>query len=195
MSTPGSTSALMVGRLLSIFERRTSIHAACPEHRGLPDDVAGLRIAIANWRDPWHPEAGGAERYAWEIGRRLVARGAQITYLTARAPGQARRSRRDGIMVVRMGGRFTVYPLALGWLLAHHRSFHAVLDCQNGIPFFTPWVLPRRAARSRSRSAPDSWPPVTRSRARARPCQPGSLGREHPRLHLGSHGCTFAVHL
>jgi glycosyltransferase involved in cell wall biosynthesis len=37
-----------------------------------------------------------------------------------------------------------VYPLVLGWLLAHRRSFDAVLDCQNGIPFFTPWVLPRR---------------------------------------------------
>jgi len=111
---------------------------------GLPADLAGLRIAIANWRDPWHPEAGGAERYAWEMGRRLVARGARVTFLTARAPGQARRGRHDGITVVRVGGRFTVYPLVLGWLLAHRRSFDAVLDCQNGIPFFTPWVLPRR---------------------------------------------------
>ena len=115
-----------------------------PGPGGLPAGLTGLRIAVANWRDPWHPEAGGAERYAWEIGRRLAARGARVTFLTARAPGQARRGRHDGIMVVRMGGRFTVYPLALGWLLAHHRSFHAVLDCQNGIPFFTPWVLPRR---------------------------------------------------
>ena len=41
-----------------------------------------------------------------------------------------------------MGGRFTVYPRALGWLLMHRRSFDAVLDCQNGIPFFTPLVLP-----------------------------------------------------
>jgi glycosyltransferase involved in cell wall biosynthesis len=32
----------------------------------------------------------------------------------------------------------------LGWLLTHRRSFDAVLDCQNGIPFFTPCVLPRR---------------------------------------------------
>src|SRR6516225_10626208 len=74
-------------------------------------------------------------------GRR---RRAQITYLTARAPGQARRSRRDGITVTRMGGRFTVYPRVLGWLLLRRRSFDAVLDCQNGIPFFTPFVLPRR---------------------------------------------------
>jgi glycosyltransferase involved in cell wall biosynthesis len=106
--------------------------------------LTGLRIAIANWRDPWHPDAGGAERYAWEIGRGLAGRGARVVFLTARAPGQARRSRHDGITVARMGGRFTVYPRVLGWLLAHRRSFDAVLDCQNGIPFFTPCVLPRR---------------------------------------------------
>ena len=36
-----------------------------------------------------------------------------------------------------------MYPRILGWLLAHRWSFDAVLDCQNGIPFFTPCVLPR----------------------------------------------------
>jgi glycosyltransferase involved in cell wall biosynthesis len=106
--------------------------------------LTGVRIAIANWRDPWHPDAGGAERYAWEIGRGLARRGARVVFLTARAPGQARRGRHDGITVARMGGRFTVYLRVLGWLLAHRRSFDAVLDCQNGIPFFTPCVLPRR---------------------------------------------------
>jgi glycosyltransferase involved in cell wall biosynthesis len=107
-------------------------------------DLSGRRIAIANWRDPWHPEAGGAERYAWEIARGLVAHRARVCYLTARAPGQTRRDGRDGITIARMGGRFTVYPRVLGWLLCRRRSFDAVLDCQNGIPFFTPWVLPRR---------------------------------------------------
>jgi glycosyltransferase involved in cell wall biosynthesis len=106
--------------------------------------ATGLRVAIVNWRDPWCPEAGGAERYAWEMARGLVARGAPVQYLTARAPGRAHREHRDGISIVRLGGRFTVYPLVLGWLLTHRRSFQAVLDCQNGIPFFTPWVLPRR---------------------------------------------------
>jgi glycosyltransferase involved in cell wall biosynthesis len=106
--------------------------------------MKGLRIAIVNWRDPWHPQAGGAERYAWEMGSALAARGAAVSYLTARAPGQARREQRDGIAIVRLGGRFTVYPMVLGWLLAHRRSFDAVLDCQNGIPFFTPLVLPPR---------------------------------------------------
>jgi glycosyltransferase involved in cell wall biosynthesis len=119
--------------------------AASPAGPGLTaSDLTGLRIAITNWRDPWHPDAGGAERYAWEIGRGLVARGASVVFLTARPPGQARHGRYDGITVARMGGRFTVYPRVLGWLLRHRRSFDAVLDCQNGIPFFTPCVLPRR---------------------------------------------------
>lgn len=118
-----------------------------------PDpDFTGVRIAVVNWRDPWHPEAGGAERYAWAMAGGLARRGAEVSFLTARAAGQAHRDRRDGIEIIRLGGRFTVYPLLLGWLLAHRwrahsprtrgRSFAAVLDCQNGIPFFTPLVLP-----------------------------------------------------
>jgi glycosyltransferase involved in cell wall biosynthesis len=106
-------------------------------------DLNGLRVVIANWRDPWHPAAGGAERYAWEMALGLAGRGAEVRFLTARAPGQSRAEHRDGIAVTRMGGRFTVYPRVLSWLLAHRRSFDAVLDCQNGIPFFTPCVLPR----------------------------------------------------
>jgi glycosyltransferase involved in cell wall biosynthesis len=106
--------------------------------------VDGASIAVVNWRDPWHPQAGGAERYAWEMARGLVRRGARVRYLTARARGQARRDNRDGIEVTRMGGRFGVYPLVLTWLALRRRRFDAVIDCQNGIPFFTPWVLSRR---------------------------------------------------
>jgi glycosyltransferase involved in cell wall biosynthesis len=108
-----------------------------------PAPVRGRRIAIVNWRDPWHPQAGGAECYAWEMARGLVSRGARVSYLTARAGGQARSERRDEIEIIRLGGRLTVYPLMLAWMAAHRRSFDAVLDCQNGIPFFTPCVLPR----------------------------------------------------
>jgi glycosyltransferase involved in cell wall biosynthesis len=109
-----------------------------------PSCVGGLRVAVANWRDPWHPDAGGAERYAWEMARGLASRGAEVTFLTARATGQSRLERRDGVEIVRRGGRLTVYPRILLWLAAHRRSFDAVLDCHCGIPFFTPSVLPRR---------------------------------------------------
>jgi glycosyltransferase involved in cell wall biosynthesis len=124
----------------------TRVPRAARDPRSLRDPVAdlgGVRILIANWRDPWHPEAGGAERYAWEMARALTARGAAVRFLTARGTGQSRGERREGIEIVRRGGRFTVYPRALGWLIAHRRSADVVLDCQNGIPFFTPLMLPR----------------------------------------------------
>jgi glycosyltransferase involved in cell wall biosynthesis len=111
--------------------------------RALPD-LTGCRVAIVNWRDPWHPEAGGAEVYAWQMARGLLRRGAAVTFLTARAAGQRADEQRDGIRVIRRGGRFTVYPRVLAWLLRRRRAFDAVVDCQNGIPFFTPWVLPGR---------------------------------------------------
>ncbi|URM95989.1 glycosyltransferase family 4 protein [Actinomadura madurae] len=109
----------------------------------------GLRVAVVNWRDPWHPAAGGAERYAWELARRFAGEGDRVHYVTSRAPGQKRTDRAEGVEFVRLGGRFTVYPLVLLWTLwrrlrRRRGRFDAVIDCQNGIPFFTPWVLPRR---------------------------------------------------
>ncbi|GAA1659613.1 glycosyltransferase family 4 protein [Nonomuraea maheshkhaliensis] len=103
-----------------------------------------MKIAVVNWRDPWHPQAGGAETFAWELARRFARAGHTVCFVTARAPGQSRHESVEGVRFVRMGGVFTVYPLVLGWLLLRRGRFDAVLDCQNGIPFFTPWVLRRR---------------------------------------------------
>jgi glycosyltransferase involved in cell wall biosynthesis len=106
--------------------------------------LRGRRIVVVNWRDLDHPQAGGAEQYAWEMATGLTRRGATVTYLTARGPGQGRHDSRQQVEIVRVGRTFTVYPLALAWLLPRRWRFDAVLDCQNGIPFFTPLVLPRR---------------------------------------------------
>ncbi|MEV0996944.1 glycosyltransferase family 4 protein [Nonomuraea sp. NPDC050202] len=103
-----------------------------------------MKIAVVNWRDPWHPQAGGAETFAWELARRFARAGHQVCFVTARAPGQRRHDSAEGVRFVRMGGVFSVYPLVLGWLLLRRGRFDAVLDCQNGIPFFTPWVVRRR---------------------------------------------------
>ncbi|MFG1869928.1 glycosyltransferase family 4 protein [Micromonospora arborensis] len=104
--------------------------------------VAGRRVAVLNWKDPWHPDAGGAEVYAWQVARDLVCAGAEVTFVTARPAGQRGDEVRDGIRLVRLGGRWSIYPRVLSWLLRHRRQFDAVVDCQNGIPFFSPAVLP-----------------------------------------------------
>ncbi len=110
--------------------------------------LEGVRVAVVNWRDPWQQAAGGAESYAWHVSLGLLARGARVHYVTSRQGelGQQSRERRAGIELHRMGGRFTLYPRVLGWLARRRHAFDIVVDCQNGIPFFTPTVLPRRVA-------------------------------------------------
>lgn len=112
--------------------------------RGMLRHLVGGGILFLNWRCPWHPHAGGAERYVWEIATRLASAGAEVTLLTARAPGRPAREVRDGVEIVRGGGTFTVYPYAAQFLLRNAGRFAAVVDCQNGIPFFAPLCLLRR---------------------------------------------------
>src|SRR5690242_14945956 len=101
-------------------------------------DLRGARLLFLNWRCPWHPLAGGAEGYCWNIATRFAAAGADVTLVTAHPPGLPRREEREGVRITRRGGTFTVYLWAAMFLLVHGGRFTAVLDCQNGIPFFSP---------------------------------------------------------
>ncbi|MFL1426658.1 MULTISPECIES: glycosyltransferase family 4 protein [unclassified Nocardiopsis] len=104
----------------------------------------GVRLVMVNWRDPWQSAAGGAEEYAWRISRHLAERGAIVTFLTSREPHQARVETKDGIVIRRMGGRFTVYPRVMAWLALWRREYQLAFDCMNGIPFLSRLVLRRR---------------------------------------------------
>ncbi|MDF5751060.1 glycosyltransferase family 4 protein [Spongiactinospora sp. TRM90649] len=106
-----------------------------------PGRLSGVRVAILNFREPAQRAAGGAEEYAWQVGRHLTGEGASVSFATAREPGQTRAERRDGIELWRMGGRFTVYLLLPIWLLVNRRRFDVVVDCMNGVPFFAPLVV------------------------------------------------------
>ncbi|MBV9729188.1 MAG: glycosyltransferase family 4 protein, partial [Pseudonocardiales bacterium] len=105
--------------------------------------LSGRRVLVLNWRDVKHPQAGGAEQYIYQISRRWVQAGMNVTWLTARAPGQAQHDSIEGISVTRLGGPLSVYPTVALQLLAARDKFDAVVDCQNGIPFFSPLFLGR----------------------------------------------------
>ncbi|WP_444961066.1 glycosyltransferase family 4 protein [Nocardiopsis sp. M1B1] len=121
-----------------------------PGSTGAPVDLGprldGVRLVMVNWRDPWQSAAGGAEEYSWRISRHLAERGAIVTFLTSREPHQARVETRDGIVIRRMGGRFTVYPRVMAWLALWRREYQLAFDCMNGIPFLCRLVL-RRSTR------------------------------------------------
>lgn len=109
------------------------------------------RILLLCWRDSTHPQGGGSERYLEHVADGLAAAGHTVVYRTSRARGAARSETRgavgtgSGVTVSRAGGRFTVYPRALGAILAGRvglgplgtlRRPDVVVDTQNGIPFF-----------------------------------------------------------
>ncbi|WP_280496708.1 glycosyltransferase family 4 protein [Nocardia asiatica] len=105
-------------------------------------------VLLLCWRDTGHPQGGGSERYLEQVGAQLAARGVKVTLRTARYPGSPRRERIDGIDISRAGGRYTVYPRALAAILLGKIGLgplrgvrpDAVIDTQNGIPFFATTV-------------------------------------------------------
>ncbi|MCU1593342.1 MAG: group 1 glycosyl transferase [Frankiales bacterium] len=101
-----------------------------------------LRVAILSWRDSTHPEGGGSEQYAEAMAAGLAERGHSVTILTARHPGSTKQEAREGYLIRRAGGRFTVYLRALVRILTGPR-FDVIVDVQNGTPFFARLVTRR----------------------------------------------------
>jgi len=115
-------------------------------HDGAERQRGGVvrEVLLLCWRDTGHPQGGGSERYLEQVGAALAARGVKVTLRTAQYPGARRRERLDGIDISRGGGRYTVYPRALAAILCGRLGLgplrgirpDAVIDTQNGIPFF-----------------------------------------------------------
>jgi glycosyltransferase involved in cell wall biosynthesis len=97
-----------------------------------------LRVLLLNWRDSGHPEGGGAESFCERVAAGLASLGHDVTVRCARYPGSAPDEVIDGVVYVRRGGRFTVYPRAALALARRRRAFDVVLDVQNGMPFWSP---------------------------------------------------------
>jgi glycosyltransferase involved in cell wall biosynthesis len=103
-----------------------------------------VRVLFLSWRDTSHPDGGGSEVYVEQVAAGLAARGHDVTILCAKHPGAADVSVRDGIRIVRRGGRLTVYLWGLTYLLSPAgRRTDVVVDVINGLPFATPLVRRR----------------------------------------------------
>lgn len=102
-------------------------------------------VLLLCWRDTGHPQGGGSERYLEQVGAGLAADGVKVTLRTASYPGAPAHEIVDGIRISRAGGRLSVYPRALAAIAAGRLGFgslrgispDAVVDTQNGIPFFS----------------------------------------------------------
>lgn len=95
------------------------------------------RLLLLNWRDPWHPQAGGAELLTLRILERLASSGWDIEWFSGSYPGAAPTSEVNGITYIREGGQLSVH------LRAYRRyrkatDFDIIVDEINTIPFMTP---------------------------------------------------------
>jgi glycosyltransferase involved in cell wall biosynthesis len=98
-----------------------------------------VRILILNWRDPSHPWAGGAEVFLYELAKRWIAAGHQITWYSSCHPSQCKTEQESGFQFIRGGGFFSVFLTAPLYYLANLSGrFDVIVDSANGIPFFTP---------------------------------------------------------
>lgn len=102
-----------------------------------------MNIAIFSWRDPGHPNAGGAEISTHEHAKGWVAAGHKVTLFTAAFKDCKEYEVMDGVNIVRRGKHiFGVQWEAFKWyLFGKHSKFDLVIDQFHGIPFFTPLYI------------------------------------------------------
>ncbi|CAN5201692.1 hypothetical protein BH09PAT2_BH09PAT2_02020 [soil metagenome] len=102
-------------------------------------DEKGKKILIFNWRDTKHVYAGGAELYIHELAKRFVKEGNTVVLFCGNDGHNPRNESIDGVQIIRRGGFYMVYVWAFLYYILRFRSrFDVIIDCENGIPFFTP---------------------------------------------------------
>lgn len=103
--------------------------------------MSGVRTLLAvNFRDPAHPEAGGAELHLEEILLEAVRRDIRVTWLASGFPGGAPEAGHRGMRIVRRG-RWWNFNLILPGVLRREFANPApdrIIEDINKVPCFTP---------------------------------------------------------
>lgn len=99
-----------------------------------------MNILIFSWRDPKHPNAGGAEQVTLEHAKGWVGAGHDVYWFSSIIYGEKKEEIISEVKIIRMGGQtFGVKLAAFFWyLFGKHPKFDLVIDQFHGIPFFTP---------------------------------------------------------
>ena len=106
-----------------------------------------MKILWFSWKDSEHPLAGGAEVVKSQICKRLSSNGHQVIQLTAGFENAPAETQLEGCRVIRVGGRFTVYPAAWRYYQKHLKDWpDIIIDECNTIPFFTQFYARQKRA-------------------------------------------------
>nr|MDT0659134.1 glycosyltransferase family 4 protein [Micromonospora sp. DSM 115978] len=96
---------------------------------------AGRRVLLVSRHDVRHRRVGGVEHYLYEIARRWVADGAEVTWAVTR-PGHPTEETVAGVRVLRAGASFRTFARLAGG----GARFDAVLDATGGLTGALPLV-------------------------------------------------------
>ncbi len=100
------------------------------------------RLLAINFRDPAHPEAGGAELHLEHVLAEAVRRGWDVTWLAAGFAGSAAAAEHRGMRIVRRGTWWNfnlVVPGVLRREFSGRTRPDLVVEDVNKVPCFTPW--------------------------------------------------------
>jgi glycosyltransferase involved in cell wall biosynthesis len=90
-----------------------------------------------SWKDPSHPEAGGAELVQSELVKRLLNDGHSVTVLTSMHEGASSHEVNGSYRVIRNGSRYTVHLQTMLYYRKNLRGWaDIVIDEVNTAPFF-----------------------------------------------------------
>lgn len=93
-----------------------------------------MRILILNWRSPYDPKAGGAEKVTMKHAAYWIERGHSVTWLHAPPHVSS-----DAITYVALGNSLFVYLLAPLWYFFQKQKFDVVIDEIHALAWLTPW--------------------------------------------------------
>lgn len=105
-----------------------------------------MNIVAVNFRDPLHPEAGGAELHLEEILLEAVRRGHQVTWLVSGFPGAPAEAEYRGMRLVRRGDWMRFNWIVPGALRGITPTPDLVIEDINKVPCYTPLWTPSRVA-------------------------------------------------
>lgn len=98
-----------------------------------------MNILVFSWRDPKHPNRGGAEQVMHEHMKGWLKAGHKVTLFASRFSGSASEEVLDGVRVVRRGCQYLgVQVEGFKYYWMHKKEIDLVIDQFHGIPFFTP---------------------------------------------------------
>jgi len=97
-----------------------------------------MHILIYNWKDLKNPDVGGAEIILFELAKRFIKEGHQITWFSRSFKGCFSEEIIDGIKIIRKGNPITVYWHGYKYYKRLEKKPDLVIDALNTIFWQTP---------------------------------------------------------